>query len=168
MPKIVAKQIKPSASNGQVLTTVAGASAWADAAGGALALGEPASDHTAGAGITESVTVGEIVVFGDLLYLKSDGKWWKSDADTAATMPGLRMALEGKAADAACSVLVLGRVRDDSWNWTIGGVIYASTDAGVLTQTAPNGAGDQVQIVGYAYHADKMIFSPSPVLVEVA
>ena len=136
--------------------------------GGAVTLNEPAADNSAGTqAIFDSGTVGEAVALPDLLYLKSDGKWWKADADAAASMPGLRMALESKTADQICSMLVTGRVRDDDWAWTVGGLIYASTTAGGLTQTAPSGSGDIVQIVGMAYHADKMIFDPSPVTAEV-
>jgi hypothetical protein len=131
-------------------------------------LTEPLADDSAGPSrIQELVTVGEAVAFPDLLYLKSDGKWWKADADAATSMPGLRMALETKAADGVCQVLRMGRVRDDGWAWTVGGLIYASTTAGGLTQTAPSGSGDQVQVVGIAHHADKMIFDPSPVIAEV-
>jgi hypothetical protein len=127
----------------------------------------PASDDTA-TGLRESGTAGETVAIGNLLYMKSDGKWWKSDADAASTMPGMRLALESKNADEACKLLVYGAMRNDDWNWTVGGLIYAGTDAGALTQTAPSGSGDQVQVVGVAYHADKMFFCPSPVLVEIA
>jgi hypothetical protein len=50
----------------------------------------------------------------------------------------------------------------------VGGLIYASAAAvGGLVQTQPAGSGDQIQVVGVAYHADKMIFDPSPVLAEV-
>jgi hypothetical protein len=130
-------------------------------------IAEPASDTTA-TGLRESITPGESVAFGNLLYQKSDGKWWKTDADAATTMPGLRMALETKDADAACKALILGKARNDAWNWTVGGLIYAGTDAGALTQTAPSGSGDQVQEVGVAYHADKIVFNPSLTLVEIA
>jgi len=131
-------------------------------------LTEPQADNSVGIGsIQDYAQVGESVAFPFLLYQKSDGKWWKADADAATTMPGLRMALESKSADAYCLMLVMGRVRDDDWAWTVGGLIYASTSAGGLTQTAPSGTGDQVQIVGHAYHADKMVFDPSPVIAEV-
>lgn len=148
----------------------AGALSWdTPAGGGAVTFNEPAADVTAGTqSILDSATVGESVVFGNLLYQKSDGKWWLADADQASTMPGVRMALEAKSADQTCSMLVMGRVRNDAWSWTVGGLIYASTTSGALTQTQPSGTGDQVQVVGVAYHADKMLFQPSPVLVEVA
>jgi hypothetical protein len=102
-----------------------------------------------------------------LLYLKSDGKWWKADADAAATMPGQRLALESKNADETCLTLRMGRVRDDDWNWTIGDVIYASTTGGALTPTGPSGTTDIVQIVGRAYHADKIFFDPDQTTIEI-
>jgi hypothetical protein len=77
------------------------------------------------------------------------------------------MALESKSADQTCSMLVAGRVRDDDWNWTVGGLVFASTTAGALTQTAPSGTTDVVQIVGVAYHADKMLFAPETDSSEV-
>ena len=78
------------------------------------------------------------------------------------------MALESKSADETCSMLVMGRVRDDDWAWTVGGLLYASAAAtGAVTHTQPSGSGDQIQVVGVAYHADKMIFMPSPVTAEV-
>lgn len=126
----------------------------------------PAADHT-GVGIISSEAVGETVAIGNLLYLKSDGEWYKADADAATTMPGMRIALEAKNDGEACKMLVYGWFRDDSFNWTVGGLVYASCTAGEMTQTAPSGTGDQVQGVGVAYHADKMFFCPSPVTAEV-
>jgi hypothetical protein len=137
-------------------------------ASGAVTFNEPAGDNSAGTqALFDSATVGESVAFPDLLYLKSDGKWWKADADASTTMPCLRMALESKTADQTCSMLVAGRVRDDDWTWTVGGIIYASTTTGGLTQTAPTGTADIVQQVGIAYHADKMIFAPDMTQLEI-
>ena len=155
----------PLGTVGQVVTTDGTDVAWGTMTGDNL-LAEPAADVTA-VGLTESVTVGESVVFGNLLYIKSDGKWWKTDSNAAATMPGLRLALATASADASCSCLMIGKARDDSWAWTVGGLIYASETAGALTQTAPTTSGAQVQLVGVAYHADKISFNPSMVLVEV-
>jgi hypothetical protein len=132
----------------------------------------PASDHTY-SGPHATMTAGEALVFGEVCYLKSDGKWWKADADAATTMPGMAMAAATIDADATGDFILPGAfVRDDTWNWTVGaseGLIYVDTPtAGAPTQTAPPGTGDQVQIIGYAYTVDIMYFNPSPVLVEVA
>lgn len=122
------------------------------------------ADHTV-SGSTASMTVGEAVVFGSVLYMKSDGKLWKTDADATATMPVMAMALETIAADNGCDVLLNGFVRDDTWTWTVGGKVYASLTAGELTQTAPSATDDEVQIVGIATHADRMFFNPQLVTV---
>ena len=158
-----------AATSGQVpVANGSGGAAWQTPAGG-LTFNEPAGDAVAGTNsIFDTVTVGESVAFPDVLYLKNDGKWWKADADAIVTMPALRMALETKTADQACNSLVAGRVRNDAWNWTVGGNIYASTTTGALTQTAPSGTTDIVQVVGIAYHADKMIFWPENTTLEIA
>lgn len=120
----------------------------------------PSGDHEY-SGVIASMTAGEILAFGELGYIKNDGKVWKSDADAAATMPGLVIALAAIAADAAGDFAFPGSfIRDDTWTWTAGGLIYASGTAGALTQTAPSGAADSVQTVGLATHADRMFFNP--------
>lgn len=125
----------------------------------------PGIDHTA-SGIKFTDTAGESLVFGNLCYMKSDGKWWKADADAIATMPGLALALATIAADADGVFLKMGFARDDTWNWTAGGALYASTVAGGLTQTAPSGSGDIVQKVGFALTADIFYFKPSLSLLD--
>jgi hypothetical protein len=101
--------------------------------------------------------------------MKSDGKWWKADADAASTMPGAGLAMEAVSADAACNILLYGFFRDDTWNYTTtGALLYVDTTPGSPTATAPSGTGDQVQVVGVVITADIVLFNPSYVLVEVA
>jgi hypothetical protein len=160
------------ATNGHVLTIdSATATGLKWAAGGGSGDNDlnpsPASDHTASATASATMTAGEAVVFGDLCYVKSDGKLWKADASAAATMPGMYMALASISADATGSFLLQGFVRDDSWSWTVGGMIYASETAGGLTQTAPSTSGAQVQALGSAISATVIDFRPSPNLFEM-
>jgi hypothetical protein len=64
-----------------------------------------------------------------------------------------------------------GYVRNDDWNWTVGGgsgIIYVSTTSGSLTQTAPAGAGDVVQPVGIAISSDVIYFNPPLAFTIVA
>jgi hypothetical protein len=58
----------------------------------------------------------------DLVYIKSEGKWWKTDADAAITTNGtIGFSLESKSADQAMNVALSGCfIRNDTWNWTIG------------------------------------------------
>lgn len=113
-------------------------------------------------------TAGENVAFGNVAYLKSDGKLWKTDADAEATSKGmLALAVATIAGDASGKFLTQGIARNDAWNWTVGGTLYLSTDAGDLTQTAPSGDEDIVRIVGHAITADIIYFNPSNEYMEL-
>lgn len=131
----------------------------------------PGSDHEVN-GTVSTLYAGENLVFGDFCYFKSDGKLWKADADAASTMKVIAMAAATINADANGIFLLQGFARDDSWTWTVGSLpgtsdIFASTTAGGATQTAPSGTGDQVQVIGWAGHADRMYFNPSGDVVEI-
>ena len=116
----------------------------------------------------ETITVGESVVFGELLYFNwTDKEWKKIDADAAATMPGLRIALESAVDGVKCLALIEGDIRDDSAFAFAGSMVYASCTPGDITSTAPNVSGDQVQRVGVAKHADYFYFDPSPDVGEI-
>ena len=155
--------------------TSAEAIAAVEAAGLALASGKRikiisvlTSDHT-WSGMTATLTAGENLALGDVGYIKSDGMVWKANAGAASTMPGVVLATGTITAEDEGEFLVLGFMRrDDSWDWTPGGLIYCDTTSGALTQTAPSESGDQVQVVGMAITADIILFSPSYELVEVS
>jgi len=105
------------------------------------------------------------VVFGNVCYYKSDGKMWKAGSGGIATGITLGMATESKSAEQACIFLLQGIARNDAWAWTVGGLVYLST-AGAMTQTAPSGADNVVQVLGVATHADRMYFNPQLAVVE--
>jgi hypothetical protein len=103
------------------------------------------------------------------LYLAADGHYEEADADANTTMPCVALALEE--GTGTKNILREGYIRDNTWAWTVGavaGLIYVDTITGVLTQTAPSGTGDFVQVVGYAVTADIMYFKPNLAMVEVA
>ena len=126
----------------------------------------PSADDT-GSGDIVSVTVdANTTGIGAALYMASDGNYEEADADAAATMPCSALALE--TGTGTKKVLLKGYMRNDGWNWgTVGGLLYVDTTTGALTQTKPSGSGDQVQIVGYATHADRIFFNPDYGLIEV-
>ena len=93
-----------------------------------------------------------------------------ADADAIATCSATAMLVSSSVAqDGTGTYLFLGFARDDAWNWTVGGLIYVSTTGttgNTLTQTAPSDTDDVIQIVGQAFHADKMWFKPEMAQVE--
>lgn len=119
-------------------------------------------------GTTCDGTAGENLAQFDVCYLKNDGKYWKSDADAAASMPVIAIATAAIGVNTSGVFLLIGFVRKDAWAWAVGGLLYASTDPGALTQAAPAGAGDQVQVVGIALTADIIYLCPSLELVEIS
>lgn len=117
-------------------------------------------------GIIEVGTLGETIVFGDLVYFKTaDSRWWKTDADADATSGAVKLgiAVEGGAAAASKKILLLGKIRADSVFPTlaIGAPVYVSTTAGALQTSAPSGTDDVVRIIGYGNTADELYFHPS-------
>lgn len=123
-----------------------------------------------GDGIKITLTAAQAVAFGDVCYIASTGKATLVDADGIATASGVVMALGSISQDASGSFLMLGVARNDAWNWTVGGLIYITvtgTTGNTLSQTPPSGTDDVVQVVGVATHADRMLFMPNLVQVEV-
>jgi hypothetical protein len=105
---------------------------------------------------------GESLAFGDVCYMKSDGKFWKADANAASAYPATAMAIATISTNASGTFLMSGQARLDSWNWTIGGVVYLSTTAGSMTQTQPSATDDVIQVLGIAHpNADTVYFHPS-------
>lgn len=109
----------------------------------------------------------------DVCYRNAAGKWGKAMATATTTMPAIVMATAAINADAYGIFLLYGFVRNDGWAaWTVGhttGLLYVSrATAGLMTQTLPAVAGEQVQIVGSAIAAQIILFNPSYELVEIA
>lgn len=125
----------------------------------------PSSDNTALGDITNDHVAGETLAFGNVVYLKSDGKWWKAVNTAIATTGLTAMALESKNANEAVKVLLRGFVRDDDYDLTVGGAVYLGS-SGAITQTAPTTEDYVIQLLGYATHADRFYFNPSVDRIE--
>lgn len=123
----------------------------------------PGSDLTV-SGIKISVTAGEALAFGDPVYIKSDGKAWIADANTAGKFPAIGIATATAAANGSIVVLLLGMARKDAWSWTVGGIVYLSTSSG-LTQTLPSATDDCTQVIGIAEAATRIYVNPQLVYI---
>ncbi len=110
---------------------------------------------------------GENLVFGESTYLKSDGKYWKTDSDAAATMPSRLVALATISAEGWGLFLKEGMIRADDWDLTIGGYVYPSLTPGDFTQTQVSATGDQSQKVGIAETADVIDYDPDLTVLEM-
>jgi hypothetical protein len=112
---------------------------------------------------------GEPLAQWEFVHLKSDGKWWKAKADTAANCPAQGVAVAAANADAPVTILFRGFFRDDGGvSLPVGGLIYLSpATAGGITGVLPSTTGNQVQILGYALTAQIRIVDMNLMLVEV-
>ena len=115
--------------------------------------------------ITE--TAGESLIAGDWCYLKSDGKFWKTDASAEATSKGLLyMSTAVISADATGEFIEDGEITLSSL--TAGSTYYLSETAGAMTTTKPVTSGAIVRIVGYAKSTTKYHVKPSQSYIELA
>ena len=127
----------------------------------------PSSDLSA-IGQRITLTAAVIVGFGDVVYINASSKGALGDADDEATASCVAMAIEPILANDPGLFLLYGLVRNDAWNWTPGGLIFLTvtgTTGNTLSQTAPTGVNDIVQILGWALSADVMFFNPQMVQV---
>jgi len=154
--------------------TNAEAVAAAEAAGLDLALGKDiklisalTADHS-WTGLTAVMTAGTALLFGQACRIGSDSKLEKGNVASAATMPAMCVALASIAENAAGEVLLQGFIRDNTWNFTPGGLLYVAGAAGLVSQIIPTDPGEQVQVIGVALTADIIYFSPSFELVAVS
>ncbi len=128
---------------------------------------DPATDHSA-EGDRDTVVLGEAISFGNVLYGKSDGKYWLADASSDTTSKGkLVMAIETKGAEQSCIVLLYGKLRDDSWNWTPGEELFINTTPGGPTTIRPSATGEIMRITGHTHTAKIVFFNPEQSYLEI-
>lgn len=99
-------------------------------------------------------TAGEILAADNWVYFKtSDQKWWKTDADAAATATGVRIGVVQEAASADGVVLVrVGGVNGTGTGLTAGAKYYLSGTAAAISSTQ----GANARLVGVAISTTRL------------
>ena len=124
--------------------------------------------HAGFAWYIEDKVAGEDLEGAHLVFLKSDSKWWKTDADVEATTKGmLGLVMQTKSAGQTVRVLLFGRASFTGWGLTVGATQYVSCAKGLITETAPSGSGDQVRKIGHALSSTTIIFNPDATILEI-
>jgi len=128
-------------------------------------------------GTIVELTAAEDVVLGDVCYVGTDGKLHLGDATTIATATAVAMALEPISTNATGRFLLHGIAHLNTLapSWTVGGLVYLSLPVagtpilkGKMTQVAPSGTDEVVQILGVALATDVLMFNPQLVQIEIA
>jgi len=114
-------------------------------------------------GVTlKGLNAGEAITQWDAVFFNvADSELHQADADAAGEFPCRGIAVATGTDGNELLVLAQGFIRNDGWTWTVGASIYLSDTAGELTQTAPSGSGDAVQLVGWATSVDEMYVNVS-------
>ena len=129
-----------------------------------IALTLPTTDGNCSGHTTASFVAGETVALGNVVFFKSDGKWWLTDSDAVVTCKGLiGIALTaGNANDAITVALPNSFIHVDAWTWTAGDTLYVGdATAGTLQNAIPTGADCIIKVAGFAIDADTIYFAPS-------
>lgn len=118
-------------------------------------------------GITEVVTAGATIAFGDVVYLKAaDSQWYLTDADADATAGAVRIAIavSSGADNGSMTIMTYGKIRADAKfpDLTIGGPMYLdATTPGAIVAAQPSGTDDVIRIVGHGNTTNELFFNPS-------
>jgi|TARA_R100001460_G_scaffold37162_1_gene71296 hypothetical protein len=126
------------------------------------------SDHTA-TGTTAQMLAGAAITAFQLVCIHSTTQEVvPADASAAATSRAIGIALADISDTATGTILLHGFVRDDTFNFTTGGVVFLSETTGALTQTAPTTSDAFVQAVGVALEPDVVFINPSVDVIQHA
>ena len=119
-------------------------------------------------GITTTFRANESHVIGDAVYINATGSAQLGNATNVSSSLAVALSMNTVAGNANGEYLLTGIARYDTWNWTVGGLIYLSisgTSGNTLTQVNITGSNNVTQIMGIATHADRMLFNPQ--LIQV-
>lgn len=105
-------------------------------------------------------TAGETIAAGNLIYFKAaDARWWKCDADTAATVDNILMAIAqgaGTAGNAITDGVLLFGMDTNQTGLSAGSTYYAGNTAGAIVSTP----GTVEVTIGQANTTTDLYFSP--------
>lgn len=107
--------------------------------------------------------VGETVSAYEVVYIKSDGKFWLAQAD-GTKQPGFGIMIEAGVSSEEKRAQIRGSIINSSWTWTnIGGYIYLDpTTPGGLTEIK---SSDNSQIIGVIMSETEIFVGPAVVVV---
>ena len=126
------------------------------------------ADHTY-SGISAQMLAGAAITAFNLVCIHTTTQEViVADASAVATARAIGIAPAAISDTATGTVLLHGFIRDDSWGWTTGAVLYLSETAGSMTETAPTTTNAFVQAVGIALEPDVVFINPSLDIIKHA
>lgn len=85
----------------------------------------------------------------------------KADADASTTVGDILVMVQDATSMGVTLALENGSLSSTGFGFTSPGLpVYVSTTSGLMTETAPDGSGDQVQIIGYTESGNVLRVKP--------
>ena len=126
------------------------------------------ADHTYSGISAQMLAGGAISAFQVVCIHTTTQEVVIADASAVGTARVIGIAPAAISDTATGTILLHGFIRDDTWGWTTGGVLYLSETAGAMTHTAPTTDGAFVQAIGIALEPDVVFINPSLDIIEHA
>ena len=134
--------------------------------------GTPGTDNKVQGIVIEFLAAEAITQFDAVYVSTTTGRVGRADANDAAKMPVIGIAIEAQgSAGSSVRVLTHGVYRDDGGfggNMTVGVDLYAPETPGTLTTTRPSDDGDFIQVIGVATGVRSAFINPNLTVIEHA
>ena len=120
----------------------------------------PIASGGAGASNTETITAGENLAVGNIVYLKSDGKWWKADyLDVARVSTEVRYVNATILANASGESIIFGIIT--TTGLTAGGRYCVGANGAIILEgSIPDTEGILIRYIGTAKSTTELEFYP--------
>ena len=115
---------------------------------------------------TLTLTAGETLAAGDLIYVDATGQAFKADADSSSKA-AIGFVLAGITSGGTGTVYFGSGMVTGLTGLTAGSLYFLSSTAGGITTTAPTGAAKIQQQVGRATSATVLYFEPQPAVLLI-
>lgn len=132
-----------------------------------LLISSPISGETSG--LKTTFVAFDDQVFGDAVFINFTGQTQMADATSILTSGAIALCVDEVSSGQTGTYLLQGFISYTGWTWDVGQMIYLSTsglNTDTLTQTAPTGQDNVIQVLGVATGSDKMYFNPQLVQLE--
>jgi len=117
------------------------------------------NDETIVFSITGEISgiAGENLTIGDILYISTDGKAYKAQADSEITSKVVGCSNRTANIDESISIISFGIIANPSWTLINNAAYYLSPDiAGILVSTPPSLIGQYLVLIGIAINSTQL------------
>jgi hypothetical protein len=119
--------------------------------------------------ISQNFQTSEIISKYNTVFIDPTGKVKRSSSFNSSTLPVIAIAPQETAANQKNNFITYGIVKNTSWNWSAGEILYASNSFGEIiseSEVSSLGSGNYVQRIGVALSSDQIFFNPDKTIYK--